>query len=235
MPQRIKISLVLLTSSFAFLAHAQTGMLVGTGSVYVNGSQLTNSLTVMPGDVVQTREGGVANLNTLGSSAVIDSNSVIRVQGAGLALDRGSVSIATGKGMSVFARDLKISPVTANWTQFYVTRASGVIQIIARKENIIVSCGSSSSTVKEGQEISRADAADCGIVEKPGGAPSAAKGPVLSSPTAERAGTAAAGALLGWVLLHNDDPVSPFQKHVLTIFRSWSIYTAVPSGMESTL
>ena len=201
---------IFLMSSAALAADGPAGVLYGTGSVYLNGSLLSNSSAVTTGDVIQTKETGAANLNAAGSSVVIESNTIVRFQSSGLALDRGSVSIATGKGMSVFARDFKISPVSGAWTEFYISRASGVIQIIARKNSITVSCGPTTTTIKEGQQVSRDDAADCGVVEKRGGGASpAAKAPILNSTWAERAGIGAGGALLVWVLIHDDDPVSP--------------------------
>ena len=202
--------LVLLTPAALIAADADTAVLYGTGSVYLNGSLLSNSSAVTTGDVIQTKETGAANLNAAGSTVVIESNTIVRFQSSGLALDRGSVSVATGKGLSVFARDYKISPLSGAWTEFYTSRASGVIQIIARKNSITVSCGPTTATIKEGQQVSRDDAADCGVVEKRGGgAAPAARAPILTSAWAERAGVGAGGALLLWVLIHDDDPVSP--------------------------
>ena len=89
------------------------------------------------------------------------------------------------------------------------SRASGVIQIIARKNGVSISCGPTTSTIKEGQQITRDDAADCGIAERRLGAVPAAKARILTSPWAEAAGVGAGGALLGWVLVKGDDPVSP--------------------------
>jgi hypothetical protein len=126
-----------------------------------------------------------------------------------LSLDRGNVTVATGNGMSVFARDLKITPVSNDWTEFYVSWVSGAIQVIARKNDITVDCGSSSSKVKESHETTREDAADCGIAQRKPGTIPAAKGPILTSVWAEGAGVGAGGALLGWVLAQGDDPVSP--------------------------
>jgi hypothetical protein len=111
-------------------------------------AQLSNSSAFMTGDVLQTRENGAANINGAGSSAVVDSNSIVRFQPDGFSLDRGSISVATGKGMSVNARDYKITPASGEWIQFYVTRSSETIGIIARKGAITVTCGANSSTVK---------------------------------------------------------------------------------------
>jgi hypothetical protein len=203
--------LVLLTPVALFAQDGGAAVIYGTGTVYLNGAPLSNSSAVTVGDVVQTRDNGVANINAPGATLVVESNTIVRFQSGGFALDRGSVSVATGKGLSVFARDLKITPVSNDWTEFYVTRASGSIQIIARKNNVTVNCGTSSgTTVREGQQVSRDDSGDCGVLAKPGtGAATAAKGPALDSRWVEIGGIGAGGALLGWVLLHGDNPVSP--------------------------
>jgi len=114
-----------------------------------------------------------------------------------------------GNGFTIFARGFKIVPASSACTGFYISRGGGVIQIIARKNRISISCGPTTSTVKEGQQITRDDAADCGIAAKRPRAAPAAKAPILTSPRAETAGVAAGGILLGWVLVQGDDPVSP--------------------------
>ena len=201
--------LVLLIPSAMVAAEGDTAVLYGTGAVYLNGAQLATSSAVTNGDVIQTKDTGAANLNAAGSSVVIQSNTIVRFQSGGLALDRGSVTVATGRGLSVFARDFKITPASGNWTEFYISRASGVVQIIARKSGITVSCGANTSTIKEGQQFSRDDAANCGLVDKAGGASPAAKGPILDSTWARDAGIAAGSGLLLWVLTKCEDPVSP--------------------------
>ena len=208
---RKTISLGLLLFTPGFLVAQESGaMLYGTGLVYLNGSQLANSSAVAIGDVIQIKENGEGNLNASGSSVMIQSSTIARYRSGGLALDRGSISVATGNGMSVFARDFKITPVTGGWTEFYVTRVSGFVQIIARKGNVTVSCGASTSTIKEGQEISRNDAPDCGVVAHGGGgAPAAVKPPLITSSTAKYAALGAGGGLLLWSLAHSDNPVSP--------------------------
>jgi len=203
--------LLLLTPCALFAQETGAAVIYGTGAVFLNGAQLSNSSAVTVGDVIQTRDNGVANINAPGATVVVESNTIVRFQSGGFALDRGSVSVATGKALSVFARDFKITPVSGDWTEFYVVRASGSIQIIARKNSVTVNCGSNSSTtVREGQQISRDDAADCGLVSKHGpGAPAAARAPILDSRWAEYGGIGAGAGLLGWVLSHSDDPVSP--------------------------
>jgi hypothetical protein len=203
--------LILSTPCVLFAQESGVAVIYGTGSVFLNGALLVNSSAVTVRDVIQTRDDGVANINASGATVVVESNTIVRFQSGGFALDRGSISVATGKGLSVFARDLRITPASSDWTEFYVTRVSGSIQILARKNDVSVNCGTNSSTtVKQGQQISRDDAGDCGMAAKSGsGAPTAAKAPILDSRWAEYGGLGAGGALLGWVLWHGDNPVSP--------------------------
>ena len=194
------------------LALAQTtgvAVLYGTGSVYLNGSQLTNSNAVMTGDVIQTKDDGAAHITAPGSSIAVESNSIVRYHADGVSLDRGGVSVATSQGTSVYARDFKITPTSNAWTEYYVTRSSGSIGIIARKNAVAVTCGSNAATVKEGQQLSRADAADCGLAGKVSGAPAAARVPILASSTAQWGALAAGGGIAAWSLSHGDDPISP--------------------------
>ena len=66
--------------------------------------------------------------------------------------------------------------------------------------------------IREGHQLTRADAQDCGLAQKSGpGAPTAVHGAILTSPWAEGAGIAAAGTLLLLTLPHGDDPVSPYK------------------------
>lgn len=210
---RQKLVCAFLTIALTCSLSAQnTGAAViyATGSVYVNGSSLTNSGAVTAGDVIQTKDNGAANINAQGSSVVVDSNSIVRFKADGIALDRGGISVATGKAMPVSARDFRITPVSNDWTEYYVTRSGGSIGIIARKNDVTVNCGSSSNTrVREGQQISRVDSDNCGAAAKLGGATPAAKGPVITATRAEYAAIAAGTGVTLWILLQDDDPVSP--------------------------
>src|SRR5579859_749341 len=186
-------------------------VLSGTGMVYLNGGQLSNSNAVVAGDVIQTKGNGTATINGPGGSVAIEPNSIVRFQGQSVALDRGQISIGTGQSLSVNARDFKITPVSNDWTQFYVTRTGGSINVIARKNDVTINCGSSKSDrVKEGHQISRLDADNCGLIANKGaGAPTAARGPILTSGIAKWSALAVGGGLAAWSLSHGDDPVSP--------------------------
>jgi hypothetical protein len=165
----------------------------------------------MSDDVIETKEAGVAHLEMGGSAALIQSNAIVRFKPSSLSLDRGSISIATGKSLSVSARDFQITPISEKWTQFEVTRSGGLIHIAARKNSVSIRCGVGAPTIiREGHEITRADAQDCGLADTAkSGAPIAAHGPILASPWAEGAGAGVAAGVLIWTFTHGDDPMSP--------------------------
>lgn len=186
------------------------GVVEGNGAVYVNGSQLTNSSAVTVGDVLQTKDAGVAHVTSAGASVSVQSNTIIRFQDAGVALDRGTVSVATGKVTSILARDFKITPSSTSWTQYDVIRASGSIQIFARKNSLTVSCGTAKAVVvQEGQEISRDDGANCGLAETRAGARPAATGPIITTATMGKAALLAGAGLALWSGVQSDNPLSP--------------------------
>ena len=202
--------LVLLVPISLVAQETSTAMLHGNGDVSVNGAPLKEASAVLARDVIQTGQSGLAYLSAAGTSLNIESNTLVRLQAAGLSLDRGSISVATSSGTRVFTRDFTISPVTAKWTEFYVTRSNGSIQIMARKNSVVVSCGANTATLNEGQQISRNDAPDCGIaMAGSGGAPPAATGPIFTSTTVRDVALGVGGGLLLWTLLQSDNPVSP--------------------------
>lgn len=193
----------------AFAQNIGVAVVNSTGPVFLNGAQLSNSNAVVAGDVIQTKENGTAAINGPQASIALEPNTILRFQGQSVALDRGQISVATGNGLSVNARDFRITPVSTNWTQFYVTRSGGSITIIARKNDVTVACGSGSETVKEGHQLSREDADNCGLIAKRAGAPVAAKGALLTSNTVKWVAIGAGGGITAWSLAHSDDPVSP--------------------------
>jgi len=194
------------------MAQVTGGVLLhGNGALLVNGAQFKDSTALVPGDVVETQQTGLAYLSSSGSNSTIESNSIARIQAGGISLDRGNLSVATSIGTSVFARDFTIAPATPQWTEFYVTRSDGVIHIMARKGDVNVSCGGNSTTVKVGHEVSRDDAPNCGFQQTGGGggAPTAAHAPILSSRTVQYTALGVGAGLTIWVLLQSDNPVSP--------------------------
>ncbi len=212
------ISVALMTAGAFGAGDTPTAAVVeGDGTVYINGQQVKfgnsdgiRSMAILLGDVVETKADGAARINRPGVTASAGANSLVRFQTGGLALDRGTITVGTGNSSSIFARDFKVTPVSSSWTQFNVSRSTRAIQILALKNDVMVSCGTNKPvTVKAGQQLSRGDAPDCGLATEQGGAPTAANGPVLASPAAQKIALAVGGGLTAWAIFQGDTPVSP--------------------------
>jgi len=203
------------------LTAADTGSAVlhSTGGVWVNGSEVVDSSTIFPGDLLQTKPGFVANLDSEGSSVLIQPESVVEFHGNFLTLVHGTVSVGTSTSMGVHVNCLKIEPVTSARTQYDVTDTNGAVLVAARKNDVDIKQGnllqkaskkgepSQSATVKEGQEAKRNESQDC-----VGGPRTPTAGHALNPKLLEIGGGTAAGVLILCLLLcrgSSTTPVSP--------------------------
>ena len=173
------------------------------GGVWVNGAEVVDSTTIFPGDLLETKPGFVANLDSEGSSVLIQPESIVKFQGNILMLEHGSVSVGTSTSMSVHVNCIKVEPVTSDRTQYDVTDTSGTVQVSALKSDVNIKQGgvlqkaskesesSQSATVREGQQAQRNESEACGTPLRPGAAGSA-----VNAKWIEIGGSAAAGVLV---------------------------------------
>jgi hypothetical protein len=191
------------------------------GFVWVNGAEVADSTAVFPGDVLETKPGSVANLDSEGSSVLIQPESVVKFQGNSLSLEHGSVSVGTATSMSVHVKCIKVEPVSSERTQYDVADLSGTVQVAAHKSDVNITQGgtlgkttaansaSQSAVVHEGQEAAREEATACGAATRPGGA-----GNSLNAKWLEIGGGVGGGALVLCLLLckgSKSPSVSPSQ------------------------
>lgn len=205
------------------LMAADTGsaILHSNGGVWVNGSDAKDSTALVPGDLLETKPGSVANLDADGSTVLIQPESIVKFNGDSLTLEHGSVSVGTSKSMSVHTDCIRVVPVSNEWTQYDVTDLNGTVQAAARKKDVNIevaatmrktspeSAGSQSATVHEGEQATRDAAAACGVMKSPS---EGAEG--LPKKWIEIGAGAGGGVLLLCVLLcrgKNPPQVSPSQ------------------------
>jgi hypothetical protein len=214
---RRMVSCVLLLIVPASLFAADTGaaMLYADGAAWLNGSHVPKSSAIFAGDLVQTRSDSAANIHAPGSSITVLGDSLVQFEGTSLKVEHGGVSVSTSKGVATTAGDVRVSPVSNAWTEFNVTDIDGTVRIAARKGDLTVTDDSGSVTLAQGQETTRDEQSDQSDNKKKkdkkraAGAAPAAGGGVLNSTIAVGIGAAAVGGITAWVLLKNDDPVSP--------------------------
>ena len=192
-------------------ADSSPAMLYARGPAWINGGAVPRTSAVFPGDLVQTRSDSVASINASGSNVVVLADSLVKFEGPAVALEHGSLRVATSKGLSTHTGDLTVAPASNGWTEFEVKQVGDdSVQIMAQKGDVTVSDGSNSSTLSQGQQTTVGNSMEKKKKKrrKGGGAVPASGGAVLDSPPVIYGGAAAVGGLLTWVLLQDNNPVS---------------------------
>ena len=213
---RKMVSCVLLLTFPASLFAVDSGaaMLYATGAAWVNGSHVPNASAIFAGDLVQTRSDAAANINAPGSSITVLGDSLVQFDGASLKVEHGGVAISTSKGVAASAGDVKVAPASNSWTEFNMTDVDGTVKIAARKGDLNITDDNGTTTLAQGQETTRDEQSDQSDSKKKNkkrgtGAAPAAGGGVLDSPLAIGIGGAVIVGVTAWVLIRNDNPVSP--------------------------
>lgn len=200
-----------------FAADTNSAMLYTNGSAWVNGTHVPRpSSAIFAGDILQTRSDSEANIDFSGSSIAVMADSLVKFEGTSLNLEHGGLTVSTSKGISTTAGDVKVSPAKSAWTEFKVVDVDGTVRISARKGDLTINDGKTTTTLAEGQETSRDENSDSqdgngkkkkrdsGVAAAPG-----AQGGILNSTTAIAVGGAVAAGLTAWVLVQSDNPASP--------------------------
>jgi hypothetical protein len=208
------VLLLILPGSLFAADTGAAAMLYADGAAWVNGSHVPKSSAIFAGDLLQTRSDSAANIHAPGSSITVLGDSLVQFEGTSLKVEHGGVSVSTSKGIGASAGDVKVSPASNAWTEFNVTDTDGTVRIAARKGDLTITDDSGTVTLAQGQETTRDEQSDQNDKKKKdkkraAGAAPAAGGGVMNSPIAIGVGLAAVGGVTAWVLLRNDNPVSP--------------------------
>jgi hypothetical protein len=188
-------------------ANPGAAMLYYKGAAWLNGSALPASSAIFPGDMIQTKSGSMANINTSGSNVMILADSMVKFEGDAVGIDHGGVSVTTAKGLRTHVEDITVSPASNDLTQFDVSNLDGTVQIMARKGDLSIDDGSGTTTLPQGRQTTRETPTKKN--RRGTGAAPAAGGGILDSPIVVAAGGAAIGALITWVALQSSTPASP--------------------------
>jgi hypothetical protein len=216
---RMASCVLLVVPASLFAADSGAAMLYANGAAWLNGSHVPNSSAIFAGDLVQTRSDSAANIHAPGSSITVLGDSLVQFEGVSLKVEHGGVSVSTSKGVATTAGDVRVAPSSNAWTEFNVTDVDGTVRIAARKGDLTVTDDSGTVTLAQGQETTRDESSGQTDNKKDnkkskkrsaaGGAIPAAGGGLLNSPIAVGIGGAAVVGVTAWVLLKNDNPVSP--------------------------
>lgn len=208
----LSLMMALIVPAQLMAADAASGMLYTNGSTWVNGSAVPKSTAVFAGDLVQTRPDSSANISAKGSSVMVLADSLVKFEGPAVELEHGAVRVTTAQGLAAHAGEVVVKPAGNGWTEFQVQDVDGTVHIAANKGDLVVQDQQGTTTVQEGQQTTRDDTSNPEKKKhkKRGlGAATAAKGGIMSSPTAMYVGLGIVGGVTTWVLLQGDDPLSP--------------------------
>jgi hypothetical protein len=191
----------------------------GTG-VLVNKNAAPSSTALFPNDLIETQKDAVARIEASGSTAEINSETMVQFNGDELVLDHGTVSVNTSRGLRVRVGCLIIRPVNNDeWTHYDVADVDGKVTVSALKNDASIDSRSGAAQkakqsmrsnrviVHEGEQKSREE--KCGGADMRKTGTIAGQGGILNSPSVQRAGLAITGVLICLGLCHGDDPISP--------------------------
>jgi hypothetical protein len=209
----LSIVLAMLLPAHLLATDSASAMLYSNGTAWINGSTVPKSAAVFDGDMVQTRPDSTANLSASGSSVMVLADSLVKFQGAAVELEHGAVRVSTSHGLATRAGEVTVKPSGDAWTEFQVTDVDGQVQIVASKGDVTVQDQQGTTTVQQGQQTTRDDTSNPEKKKKKRrrgtGAAPAAGGGILSSTAAVYTGIAIVGGVTTWVLLQDEDPLSP--------------------------
>ena len=203
--------LIAVVPAALFATDISAAMLYSNGTTWLNGSRIPKSSAIFSGDLVQTKSDSIANINAAGSSVLVFSDSLIQFQGNSVKLEHGAVTISTSKSLATHAGDISVTPASNDRTEFEVKDSDGAVHISAHKGDLLIADATTTTTLPQGQQITRGHSTAQRKKKPAGGAIPAAKGPIMDSTTAIIVGGSAVGGLTSWVLMQGDDPASPSQ------------------------
>jgi hypothetical protein len=206
----ILICLILLLPTFLFASNS--AMLIAMGPINTNGHIGLNSSALFAGDVVATPQESAATINAEGSMVLVQPDSSVQFQPNAVVMDHGGVVVTTEKGMAVRTGKFTITPAASgSSSKFEVSDFGGVLQIAARKGDLTISDGATTTVLREGQQTTRQESEQG--EERPAH-PAASGVHVRRKVVAYIVGGAAAGTTVGILLAtrgggHHVSPATP--------------------------
>ena len=215
----LSCAMVMIFPAALFAADQPAAMLYSHGTALLNGNSIARSSAIFSGDLVQTNADSVANINGTGSSVLILNDSLVQYEGSTLKLEHGGVTISTSKLLATRAGSLTVSPAASAWTEFEVRDVDGRVQIAARKGDLTISDDSGTTTLPQGQQVTRDESQSQDDSQSQtqskkkkkraaAMAPGAAGG-ILNSPVAVGIGAGVITGVTVWVLVQGEQPASP--------------------------
>jgi ferric-dicitrate binding protein FerR (iron transport regulator) len=211
-------SVLIVVVPTSLMAQASGGAILHTtGGVWLNGVSSPNSSAVLPNDIIQTQKDKQAKIDAEGSTATVQSDTIVQFEGEELVLDHGGLQVTTNRGMRVRVNCVTIVPVSLARTRYDVIDVDGKIRVTAYENDVRIHSREKANK--------KADSAGADVIvhagenaereERCGGAARVgdivdAKAAILNNIWAK--GIAGAAIVTGAciALCRGDDPISPY-------------------------
>lgn len=190
--------------------------------ILLNKASAPPSTAVFADDLIETPKGSIARIETTGSAADINSETMVQYEVDELVLDHGSLSVNTTRGLRVRVGCLTVTPLNpSDWTQFEVLDLDGKVTVHALKNDVYIDARSknpqdlqkpshsSRDLVRAGEQKSRDEKCGAAYIN-PADARSGI-GAIMNSMTAKLIGAGIVATVTCYVVCRGDDPISPWK------------------------
>jgi hypothetical protein len=189
-------------------------MLHNDGGVWLNGNPAPNSAAIFLHDLVQTQKGTLAKIDTEGSTATVQPETLVQFEGDELVLDHGGVQMNTSRAMKLRVNCITVIPLTEEWNRYDVVDVDGKVIVSAHQNDVRIHYQGASTrlakqarfsdvTVHQGEQVTREERCGAAAV------PVAADMGILDTTWAKGLGIVAVGIVTCWALCRGGEPVSP--------------------------
>jgi len=138
------------------MAGSNGAILMGTGTVQINGEQAGQSSTVFSGDRIQTAPNASAVVKTSKELVSIGSDSTVKYEDASVTLERGVVALTGAKGVEAHLGNLVISAEPDHNAKFQLLSANGVERVWVIEGSLNVTDGTHLAKLVAGEVITHA-------------------------------------------------------------------------------
>ena len=184
----------------------------------MNQGQAPASTAIFPNDLIQTPKGSAARIQLAGSETQVNPETLVQYQTGELALDHGSLSVNTSRGLRVRVGCITITPVhDSAWTHYDVKDVDGKVTVSSMKDDVYIDAHEKNFQDAKQQESNRSivhETEQKTREEKCGGgysrpAQATAVGGWLNSPYAVGAGAGIVIGITCYALCRSSEPLSP--------------------------
>jgi hypothetical protein len=204
----------------SLFAQDTAAILRSNNGVLVNRNPAPATSALFPDDLIETQKDAVARIEATGSTAEINSETLVQFEGDELVLDHGSLSVNTSRGMKVRVGCLTVTPVNVEWTHYDVIDIDGKVTVSALKNDVNIDSRAATArpakqspqyehvSVREGEQKSREEKCGGAAIKESTRVP--ALGALLNSAWAKGIGIGIVGGMACFALCQeHPEPMSP--------------------------